>query len=372
MRIEEVESLVAGTAHFVRVHSDTGHSGLGQSACWAYPGAVDAVVRTFREYLVGKDPNRIEHHWHQMYRMGPFRGSILGAAVSAVDIALWDLKGKHLSVPVWELLGGRYRDRLRLHLLVGGDVVAGARQAAEMGFTAVKFNPLSRDHFDLPLAKVIDEAVSLVAAVRESVGADVDLILELHRSLTPLHALPLVTAMQRFHPLFYEDPIQIDSVTSQADLSRRTSLPAAHGERLHTIWEFRELLEQAGSQYVRADPGLAGGISHGKKIAAVAEAHHSAVVWHNWLGPVLTAACVQLDASIPNFVTQEYHLVADEGELSAGFTSGVERVGGELLVPESPGLGVELDETRLGSLDQLGRPLWRIPQRSDGTVAFAV
>src|SRR5579864_6072212 len=143
MKIAEVESLLLNGAHFVRITTDQGQVGLGQSACWAYPAAVDAVVRTFRGYLLGQDARQIERHWQHLYRMGPFRGSVLSGAVSAIDIALWDIKGQIFQAPSWELLGGKYRDRVRLHLLMGGDsadaVAANAVAAAKEGFTAIKF-----------------------------------------------------------------------------------------------------------------------------------------------------------------------------------------------------------------------------------------
>src|SRR5207253_8935574 len=139
--------------------------------------------------------------------------------------------------------------------------------------------------------------------------SDVDIIIELHRKLTPLQALPVIEAIAQFNPLFVEDAIQIDSIVSQAEVARRVSTPMANGELLHTIWEFRELLVHGGSQYVRPDVGLAGGLTHCKKIAALAEAFHAAVVTHNFLGPVLTAASVHLDISIPNFIVQEYSKV---------------------------------------------------------------
>jgi galactonate dehydratase len=374
MKIEEVESHIFGNLHFVRIHTDRGVDGLGQSACWAYPEAVAAVVDTFRPYLLGQNPLQTERHWHHLYRMGPFRGSILGAALSAIDIALWDIKGRHLGVPVWELLGGRYRDRLRLHLLLtdGSDHVGSALWAVDEGFTAVKFNPLPSNYYNLPLSQVIKSTHDLVAEVRSAVGSEIDIILELQRSLTPLYAYPLIDALRPFRPLFIEDPIQIDSITSQAEIGKAAGLPAANGERLNTIWEFRELLAQGGSQYLRADVGLAGGISHGKKIAALAESYHSAVVWHSWLGPVITAASASIGASTPNFLTQEYHIPTEEGEYSNGFRSAFKRQGGELVIPDTPGLGVEMDAEHIGDMNLLGRPLHAVPIREDGSVAFAV
>ena len=148
MKIEKVESLLLGSNHIVRIHTDNGISGVGQSACWGFPEATERIVRAYADYLVGQDPLRIEHHWQYLYRMAPFRGSAVSGALSAVDIALWDIKGKHYDAPVWQLLGGMCRDRIRLHLLMGGggpdEVRTKAREAAEEGFTAVKFDPHSR------------------------------------------------------------------------------------------------------------------------------------------------------------------------------------------------------------------------------------
>jgi galactonate dehydratase len=376
MEITAVESVVRGDAHFVQVHTSDGLVGVGQSACWGYPAAVHAVVEAFRPHLLGADPNRIEHHWHHLYRMGPFRGSVLTAAVSAVDIALWDLLGKRLGVPVWQLLGGRVRDRIRLHLLLPGTgaeaLAAQAAAAVADGFTAVKFDPLPADYGDLSLARLVTATEATTAAVRDTVGPDVDLLIELHRKLTPLQAEAVVPALARHLPLLVEDPVQIDSISSQAEVARRAlGVPMANGERLHTIWEFKELLAQGGAQYVRPDLGLAGGISHARKIAALAEAYHAAVVSHNCLGPLLTMASVHLDAAIPNFVTQEYSPLDDQ--LADGPARAcVRRQAGYLPVPEEPGLGVTLDLTDTTPLDLTGRPLTRIPLRADGSVAYAV
>jgi galactonate dehydratase len=376
VQIAEVESLLVAGGHYVRITTDTGLVGLGQSAAWAYPTATDQVVQAFRRYLIGQDPLRIEHHWQHLYRMGPFRGSILSGAVSAVDIALWDIKGQHYQAPIWDLLGGRCRDSVRLHLLMGGEtpeeVAANALAAAEEGFTAVKFDPLPAGFQDLTLEGLVGAAVDRVAAAREVVKRDVDIIVELHRKLTPLQAGPLIEALAPFRPLFVEDPIQIDSIMSQAEVARRVSAPIGNGERLHTIWEFRELLAHGGCQYARPDVGLAGGLTHCKKIAAIAEAHHAAVVTHNFLGPVLTAASVHLDVSIPNFVVQEYSKL-DEGPLAAAFPGALKRRGGHLPLPEAPGLGLRLDEGAAAGLPPY--PAWDptgLPYRADGSVAYAV
>jgi galactonate dehydratase len=368
---------VRGNTHFVRVTDDTGVTGVGQSACWGYPEAVHSVVQTFREYLIGSDSFEIERHWQHLYRMAPFRGSVLMAAVSAVDISLWDLKGKLLGVPVYELLGGKVRDRIRLHaLLLGQPTVEGlvqqAVEAVDAGFTAIKFEPFPADAPDLALSAIVAGTFERVSAVREAVGVGVDLILELHRKLTPLQALPVIESLRTAQPLFVEDPIQIDSISSQAAIARTFTIPLGQGERCNSIWEFKELLAQGGPQYLRADLGQAGGISHCKKIAAIAEAHHAAVNWHNYLGPVLTAASVQLDACVPNFVTQEYYVTADEGPMAAGFTTALRRDGGDAILSDAPGLGVDFDEAAIGELDFVGRPLIDAPRRRDGSLAASV
>jgi galactonate dehydratase len=373
-KIERVESLPIGGGYYVRITTDDGLVGVGQSAAWGYPAAVDQVVQSFAQYLIGQDPMRTEHHWQYLYRMAPFRGNVLGGAVSAVDIALWDIKGQRLQAPIWELLGGKCRDRVRLHLLMGGgtpeEVHTRATAAAAEGFTAVKFDPLPAGFQDMTLDALVSGTVERVAAAREAVGRDVDIIAELHRKLTPLQALPVCQALVEFRPLFVEDPIQIDSIQSQADIARRLTSPIANGERLSTIWEFRELLVAGGSQYVRPDVGLAGGLTHCKKIAAIAESFHAAVVTHNYLGPVLTAASVHLDVSIPNFVVQEYSKVDEER--AAAFPGTLQRQGGYLPVPEAPGLGVKIDDAKLA---EFARPMFNpssLLLRADGSVAYAV
>lgn len=373
MKITAVESIVAGDAHFVRLLTDAGVTGLGQSAAWAYPAAVHAVIGSFRPYLVGADALRREHHWQHLYRMGPFRGSILMAAVSAVDIALWDIAGKAFGQPVWQLLGGQVRDRVRLHLLLEGSgpqaLSAAAERAVAEGFTAVKFDPLPGDYADLPLPALLAATKDTIRAVRE-VAPQIDIILEMHRKLTPAQALPVGRAVAPFDPLFWEDPIQIDSVTVQADVAKAVGLPIALGERFHTIWEFEDLLRQGGTQFVRPDLGLAGGLSHVRKIAAVAEAHHATVVTHNFLGPVLTAASVHLDVAIPNVIVQEY--TAADSTATGVVRSELRREGGWLPLPTVPGLGVELVEGALPRVDLVGRQLADIPLRADGSVAFSV
>jgi galactonate dehydratase len=375
MKIEQIESFLIGGGLVVRLTTDTGLIGIGQTACWGYPTAVQSIVDVYREYLIGQNPLRIEHHWQHLYRMAPFRGTAIMGAVSAIDIALYDIKGKHFEVPVWELLGGNVRDKIRLHLLSGGGSpeanFKAAKAAVDEGFTAVKFDPLPIGYQDMAQARLIGTAVEMTAAAREAGGPDLDLIIELHRKLTPMVALDLADALKPFHVLFLEDPIQIDSISSQAQIAAKSPLPFGNGERFVSIWEFRELLEQGGPQYVRPDVALAGGISHCKKIAAIAESYHCAVVTHNFLGPLITAASLHLDASIPNFLTQEY-TKNDEAPHNQVFKTCYERDGGYINIPHAPGLGVELDEELIAQTPYVPMNSGSTPLRLDGSIANAV
>ena len=375
MKIDKIESFFIGNGYVVRIHTDTGLSGIGQTACWGYPEAVEKIVNTFEKYLIGQNPLRIEHHWQYLYRMGPFKGTALSGAISAVDIALWDIKGKHFGVPIWELLGGNCRDKIRLHLLGGGGtpetMFEAAKAAVEEGFTALKFDPLVGNFQDMGLDRLVNTARDLVAAAREGGGPDLDLIVEVHRKLTPMNSIVLESALAPFNLYFIEDPIQIDTITTQAELAKRMTTPLALGERNVSIWEFRELLEVGGPQYVRPDVGLAGGLTHCKKIAAIAEAYHSAVVTHNFLGPLITAASLHLDASIPNFITQEY-TKGDESDAFAVYKVAYQREGGYIPIPEVPGLGVELDDSLIEATPFQPMNTGSTPLREDGSVAYAV
>ena len=384
MKIEKIESILSGNSHFVRIITDHGIEGIGQSACWGYMEAVNTVINTFERYLIGKNPLNIEHHWQHLYRMGPFRGSILNAAISAVDIALWDIKGKYLKAPIWMLIGGKVRDKIRLHLLMGGsrpdasdlgttaeNLRLNAIDARKEGYTAIKIDPLPDGYQSMTLSRLISETKNNVAALREGAGLDVDIILEIHRKLTPMNAIALAEELKQFSPLFYEDPIQIDSIKSQGEIANKTSLPVANGERMHNIWEFREMFEAGGSQYARPDLGLAGGITHVKKIASIAESYHSALVTHNFLGPVLTAAACTIDSTIPNFITQEFSTI-DESPVNNMIKTSWKRNGGYIEVSEKTGLGIDIEFDKLKEQNFEPRLDIQIPMRDDGSVGYSV
>ena len=351
MKITAVEPLLIDRYLFVQVHTDAGLVGLGESGTWGYLEASAAAVNTFATYLVGQDPLRIEHHWQYMYRSSHFRGAAIMGAISAIDIALWDIAGKHFGVPVYQLLGGKCRDKARVYYHVFGrsteQLVQGCIDAKARGFTAIgHLTPFLDEPHDVPYFKThaakISDAIETVRRYREAVGNEVDLCIEIHRRMAPAEAVVLARGIEQFHPFFYEDPILPDNFDAMALVAQNIHIPIATGERLHTIYEFEMLLRRGAVQYVRPDVCMAGGITHSKKIAALAEANHVGVVPHNPLSPVSTAACLQLAACIPNFALQEYPLGEDQPPKSEIVNGAPQLENGFLIISNAPGLGVEL------------------------------
>ena len=281
----------------------------------------------------------------------------------------------NISACRWELLGGNCRDKIRLHLLGGGNtpetMFDAARTAVEEGFTALKFDPLVGGFQDMAVDRLVKTARDIVAAAREGGGPDLDLVVEVHRKLTPMNSIVLESAWHRSTSISSKIRFRLIRLRHRRKLAKRMTSPVGNGERLTTIWEFRELLEAGGPQYVRPDLGLAGGLTHCKKIAAIAEAYHSAVVTHNFLGPLITAASLHLDASIPNFITQEY-TKADESSDFAVFKVAYQREGGYIPIPEAPGLGIELDDSLIAETPYQPMNTGTTPLREDGSVAYAV
>ncbi|MGI8916570.1 MAG: galactonate dehydratase [Chloroflexota bacterium] len=353
MKITAVKPLLIDRYLFVQVHTDAGIVGLGESGTWGYLEASAQAVKTFAAYLVGQDPRRIEHHWQYMYRSSHFRGAAIMGAISAIDIALWDIAGKHFGVPVYQLLGGKCRDKARVYGHVFGrtteQLVQGCLDAKARGFTAIgHLTPFLDESHDVPYFKThaakISDAVETVRRYREAVGNDVDLCIEIHRRMAPAEAVVLARGIEQFHPFFYEDPILPDNFDAMALVAQNIQIPIATGERLHTIYEFEMLLRRGAVQYVRPDVCMVGGITHSKKIAALAEAHHVGVVPHNPLSPVSTAACLQLAACIPNFALQEYPIGEDRPPKSEIVIGAPRLENGFLLISDAPGIGVELAE----------------------------
>lgn len=376
MKIEAVDTFLAHTYLVVRVRAESGVSGWGQSAYFSFPEAAQRVVERYARYLVGKDPLQIERHWNVLFGASPFRGADQMGALSAVDIALWDLAGKHFQVPSYQLLGGRQRDKVRLHYLMTSSsdqdtdtLVERAKLAQREGFTALKLDPLPPRHQLLSQSRLIDETVARVAAVRETVGWEMDVGVEVHRKLVPGDAIALAGYLEPFRILFYEDPIRPLSMDAHAEVAKKVRIPIAIGERHHSIFEFRDLLSSGSIQYVRPDVGVAGGLSHCKKIAALAEAFHAGVITHNFISPLLTAASVQLDMAIPNCTLQEYTMDDEAGTARQLVKTPLRREGGYLLPSEQPGLGVEVDEAFFERYPfRSGTP--RAPLHADGSVAL--
>jgi galactonate dehydratase len=287
-------------------------------------------------------------------------------ALSAIDIALWDIKGKRLEVPIYELMGGKTRDRVRCYMHVHGDtkdaLAADAVKRAKQGFTAVRFSPFPRNYYQhKSYTEWADEAVERVGAVKEAVGKGVDICVEIHRQMTPAESIWLGRRLEQFHPFFYEDPMLPDSPAIMGDVAEQCNIPIATGERFTTIFEYQQLLEARAASYIRPDLCLCGGLSGCKKVAAMAEAHHVKVIPHNPLSPVSTAACVQLDAAIPNFALQEY-TGESEPPKSELLVTPLELKSGYLTVPEAPGLGITLNEAALS------RP--ETPKKLDTPIGF--
>jgi len=351
VKITAVETIFVDRYLFVQVHTDAGLVGLGESGAWGFLEASAGAVETFTRYLIGQDPLRIEHHWNYLYRWSHFRGAAIMGALSAIDIALWDIAGQHFGAPVHQLLGGPTRHKARVYYHVFGktraELVAGCVAAKAAGFTAVgHLTPFTDAPREEPYfqthAQMIGEAVESVRQYREAVGDEVDLCIEIHRRLTPAEAVVLAGEIAPYRPFFYEDPTLPDNFDAMAHIARHITIPIATGERLHTPQEFAMLLARGAVQYVRPDVCMCGGITGAKKIAALAEAHGVGVVPHNPLSPVSTSACLQLAACIPNFALQEYPLGEDTPPKSEMVRGAAVRDGGYLLIPTTPGIGISL------------------------------
>ena len=353
-RIEKVETFLWDKWLLLKIHCEDGTVGIGEGGVHGWQRPTQTMIETMEPYLLGKNPDHIEHHYQWLYRSSHFMGSVVQGALSAIDIALWDIKGKRLDVPIFDLMGGKTRDRVRCYMHVGSgdfgsadDLAKDALNAVKQGFTAVRFTPFPSDYYlHKSYSEWADEAVNRVAAVRETVGSDVDICVEIHRQMNPAESIALGRRLEEFNPFFYEDPMLPDSPATMGEVAAKCNIPIATGERFTTIFEYQQLLEANAASYVRPDLCLCGGLSGCKKVAAMAEAHHVKVIPHNPLSPISTAACVQLDACIPNFALQEY-TGESEPPKSELLVKPLELKEGYITVPDGPGLGVEIIEEAL-------------------------
>ena len=354
MKVTAVETHIAAAWTFVRVMTDEGIYGVGEvhpaSGTGGTPFASRAGIEYCAEYLVGKNPLEIEKHWQHMFRRCLFRGgSDLMAAIGGIDMALWDIAGKAANLPVYKLLGGPTRDQVRVYAHLGGEtpeaMADNARGLLEQGYTALRFYPLGPfvDSVVPSYQALVRTAVSYTEAVREAAGPEIDIMIDVVNRLTPPEAIAIGRALEPYGLYFFEDPIEPDNIDAMAAVAAELPMPVASGERLYTIYQFRELFAKNASAYARPDLSLAGGITNCKKIAALAEASYVGIVPHNPLSPVMTAACVQLDAATHNIAIQEYSPTEHEAPKNDIVDEPLAIVDGHLQLSERPGMGIDLN-----------------------------
>jgi galactonate dehydratase len=358
LKITKLETfLVKPRWLFLKIHTNAGIVGLGEPITEGRALTCQTAVKEVEPYLVGKDPRPVAHHWQAIYRHAFYRGGpILTSVLSGIDQALWDIKGKALGVPVYELLGGPTRNRVRVYAHArGGDTV---KQRLAEGFTAFKTGPAKRRparYVETPAQ--VQYAAERFAEFRKLVGDDVDIGVDFHGAIMPGTAKLLIKALEPYNPMFIEEPINAQNHDIMAEIARGTHLPIATGERVFTKWGFREVLEKKAATILQPDLCHAGGITECRLIAGMAESYYAAIAPHNPLGPISLAAGIQLAASIPNFMIQE-QVSLGEGYLKHPFKVRE----GYLDLPTGPGLGVELDENAMA--DKIGHD-WRNQESYD-------
>ncbi|MDA8296189.1 MAG: mandelate racemase/muconate lactonizing enzyme family protein [Actinomycetota bacterium] len=350
---------------FVKIFTDEGVTGLGEAGItWKEP-ALSGLADVYRPLLVGEDPTRIEHLWQLLWRGQFFRGGhVHGAVVAAIDIALWDLRGKVLGVPVYQLLGGKTRDYVRCycHVQQGADAAKDGTGIPEMveyakarvaeGWRFVRFHvsegPVRHRERRHEQARALSWTVDAFSELRSALGDEIEICVDFHQRTTPTYAIQLARALEPMRPFFIEDPIRAENPSEFALLRAQVSVPIATGEQLSSKWEWRELIERDLLDYCRVDLCICGGLSESRKVAAWCETHYVEQVPHNPLGPVSTAACVHFDLSTPLFAVQE--LTWRPGVLEGIVTTDLRLEGGNLYSGNRPGLGVELNEEAAAEL----------------------
>jgi galactonate dehydratase len=348
---------------FLKIHTNAGITGLGEPVTEGRALTCATAVKEVEPYLVGKDPRAVVHHWQAIYRHAFYRGGpILTSVLSGIDQALWDIKGKALGVPVYELLGGPTRNRVRVYS--HARTPEAMRDAMKQGFTAFKTGPAKRRasrYVETPAE--VAYAAEKFAELRQAVGPNVDIGIDFHGAIHPATAKLLIKAYEPYSPMFIEEPVQAQNHDIMAELARGTHLPIATGERVFTKWGFLDVLQKRAATILQPDVCHAGGITECRLIAGMAEAYYASMAWHNPLGPISLAAGVQLAASIPNFLIQE-QVSLGEGYIKRPFTVRE----GYLDLPTGPGLGIELDDNAMA--DKIGHD-WRNPEtydEADGSV----
>ena len=373
-RIAKVEVFAAGMSCFVRLTTEDGIQGVGESTAFAYPNAVAEVIRNFEPFLIGADAHDVEQNWLKMYRALGWRGLMLGGAISAIDQAMWDIRARVFETPVWHLLGGRSRKAVRGMKVVWGvtkeELINDSLKAQKEGYTAIKIILHQHDHHLMRHAEKIADLVDRMASLRDAVGNTLDIGVELHRNMQPGNSVALIEELMQFRPLFVEDPIPPDSVLSFAEVSAKVKTPMAAGERNTSIYEFREYIEHAGLAFVRPDIGIAGGFTHVRKICAMAEAHHQGILPHAVpSGAIATMAHIHMGITAPNWEAQEH--IDQNVDPVQQMVKRIPLVKDGWLYPfDEPGLGMEINDAFFATNPPVTMHGINPDLREDGSVAL--
>ena len=373
MKITGIKTHILSSQHhnakrnwlLLRLTTDEGVEGLGEASMLSNEPLVAQLLEDWVEaYLVGKDPLHHEVHWTRMYHDNMGRGGrMFSTALSGIDLALWDLRGKALGVPVYELLGGPFSDRIRVYAN-GWYTNPGtpeqnadeARRVVKMGYTAMKFDPFGQHNYYTISPEEADLAEDRVAAVREAVGPNVEILVEVHARFNVYTAIHLGQRLEKYRPFWFEEPVSYENVSEMAQVRSRVNIPIATGERLYLKFPFYELIKAEAVDILQPDMCNAGGITELKKIAAIAESQHVMMAPHNTNAAVGTVASLHLDASLTNFLIQEYHAEFYEPHYFEVFDGMPRQQNGYVELPSGPGLGLTLNEDILAA-----RPF--VPQR---------
>jgi galactonate dehydratase len=364
---------------FLKIETDEGIVGWGEPVVEGKARTVQTAVEELMEYLIGKDPRQIEDHWQVMYRGGFYRGGpILMSAISGIDQALWDIKGKYHQVPIYDLMGGACRDKIRVYSWIGGDrpsdIVAAAKNAMEKGFTVVKMNATEELQY-IDSIKKVEKVVERLSALRDSFGYDLEFGLDFHGRVHKSMAKVVARELDPYKPLFYEEPVLPQNNEALREFALHTSTPIATGERMFSRWDFKHLLVQGYVDIIQPDLSHAGGITECKKIASMAEAFDVAFAPHCPLGPIALASCMQVDATSHNAFIQEQSLGIhyNQGNDLLDYLkdpSVFKYEDGHVKLLTAPGLGIEINEEYVREKAKEGHnwrnPVWR---HKDGSVA---
>ena len=364
---------------FVEIVTDEGLAGWGEAVLEGHCGTVLACVHEMESYLVGADPARIEDLWTTLYRAGFYRGGgVLMSAISGIDQALWDIKGKHFNAPVYQLMGGPCRDRMRVYSWIGGDrpsdVAKAAKERQDAGFTAIKMNGTEELQIVDSYEK-IDQVLERVASIREAVGKYFGIAVDFHGRVHKPMAKILAKKLEEFDPMFLEEPVLCENMEDFKEIAAACNVPIATGERLFSRYDFKRLFQAGGVDIIQPDLSHAGGITEVKKIAAMAEAYDIALAPHCPLGPIALSACLQTDATCYNAFIQEQSMGIHYNEYHEPLDYILNKEAlafhdGYVELPQGPGLGVEVNEALV--LEESAQPhSWKNPvwRHKDGSVA---